>query len=155
MQQIPGIDPLCKINGVFPRSGLNCVPSRATSSSGSTLTALMCAVTVEAVNFVSFMWLHAPDKPISILRDLGYAKTKKKKKKRMLQVSNCMQCALFSGLYGVLKNLHHSCLLVYVDVIVSLLAWPDEWSVYTGSPKVLIYLLLPFHLMGYQCCHTR
>lgn len=59
----------CQIRGVFPRSGLSSVPWRPHSSSGSTLTALMCAATAGAPRFLSFVWLHAPDKPISILHD--------------------------------------------------------------------------------------
>lgn len=35
-QRIPGIDPLCRVSGVFPRSGLSSDPSRPTSKSGST-----------------------------------------------------------------------------------------------------------------------
>lgn len=145
-QRIPGIDPLCKISGVFPRSGLSSVPSRPTSKSGSTRLALVCAATVGAVHFVSFMWLHAPDKPISILRD--WDTQRQKKKKVMLHVSYCIRCTFFWGLYGVFGKPHHSCLLVHVDVILSLPAWTDGWSVYTGSPKPLIYFTLAFPLDG-------
>lgn len=80
---------------------------------------------------------------------------RKDKKNLLLHVSSCIRCALFWGSYVVLKNLHRSCLLAHVDVIISLRAQAEEWSVHTGSPKTLNCLLLPFHLVGYQWCHTR
>lgn len=54
----------------------------------------------------------------------------------------------------LVRLVHRAASLLPV-VIISPLAWTDEWSVFTGSPKNLIYLLLPFRLMGYQWCHTR
>lgn len=150
-QRIPGIDPLCKISGVFSQVWTQFSPFEAYFQEWQHTTALACAATAGAVHFVSFMWLHAPDKPISILRDWDT----QRQKKVMLHVSYCIRCTFFWGLHGVFGKLHHWCLFVHVDVILSLPAWTDGWSVYTGSPKPLIYLFLPFHLMGYQWCHTR